>query len=140
MFGSLFRTKQKNEQNNSNPSLRKLGEQGEALAMEFLSKKGLHLIDRNFYSHFGEIDLIMQDNNRTNDNYLVFIEVRRRKNLGYGSALESIDIRKQQKIRKTAEFFLLKNSQYQNQAVRFDVILVSSDKQKDSIEWIENAF
>jgi putative endonuclease len=113
-----------------------LGDIGEDKALEFLTQQGLNLIERNFHSRFGEIDLIMHEKA-----YLVFIEVRSRKNMGFGSALESITISKQQKLRKAADYFFLSNSQYKKVLARFDVLIVPTNRyHKESINWIKNAF
>jgi putative endonuclease len=117
-----------------------LGDIGEDKALEFLTQQGLNLIERNFHSRFGEIDLIMHQ-----QNYLIFIEVRSRKNMGFGSALESITLTKQQKLRKTADYFFLLNSQYNKVLARFDVIIIPKstspyNNNKEPINWIKNAF
>jgi putative endonuclease len=112
-----------------------LGNIGEDKAYQFLKKQGLKLIEKNFYSRFGEIDLIMLDKN-----YLVFIEVRSRKNMGFGSSLESITSAKQKKLRKTADFFFLKNVNYSKIPARFDVILIPPTTDNNSINWLKNAF
>jgi len=135
MFSSLFRSQNQNH-SKAEPK-RYIGNKGEQQALEFLVGEGLELICQNFYSRFGEIDLIMLEQT---DNYLVFIEVRHRKNMGYGTARESINQAKQQKLRKTAEYFLLKNKKYRHQPARFDVILSTPTGGKDSIEWLKNAF
>ncbi|MFK5893694.1 MAG: YraN family protein [Pseudomonadota bacterium] len=116
-------------------SKKQLGKAGEEQACQFLQSQGLKLIDKNFYSRFGEIDLIMLDNN-----YLVFIEVRSRKNMGFGSSLESITLVKQNKLRKTADFFFLKNVHYNKMPARFDVVLIPPTSINDQINWLQNAF
>ena len=129
-------------------SKKKLGDIGEEKAFQYLKQQGLKLVEKNFYSRFGEIDLIMLDtchskklitSQTVNTNYLVFIEVRSRKNMGFGSALESITLAKQTKLRKTADFFFLKNKKYSKMAARFDVFIVSSTSDNDN-NWIKNAF
>ena len=79
------------------------GKSAEKIACEHLSKNGLKLIETNFYSRFGEIDLIMKHNKT-----LVFIEVRYRKNKDYGGAAASITQSKQSKVRKTALYYMQK--------------------------------
>ncbi len=116
-------------------SKKQLGDIGEEKAFQFLSEQGLKLVAKKFYSRFGEIDLIMRDND-----YLVFIEVRSRKNMGFGSALESITTAKQNKLRKTADYFLLKNTQLNNKLARFDIIIVPTTTRYDQINWLKNAF
>ncbi|MFK5984248.1 MAG: YraN family protein [Pseudomonadota bacterium] len=130
-------------------SKKQLGNIGEEKAYQFLTQQGLKLIEKNFYSRFGEIDLIMLEslqpsikwNPLTNkENCLVFVEVRSRKNMGFGSALESITISKQQKLRKTANFFLLKNVKYSKMTARFDVIIIPPITSEKQIYWLKNAF
>ena len=77
------------------------GKVAEEIACSHLKKNGLTLIDKNFYSRYGEVDLIMQDQET-----LVFIEVRYRKNLDYGGALESIKQGKQKKIQTTTLYYI----------------------------------
>jgi putative endonuclease len=103
----------------------------EQLVCRYLQAKGLQLIQRNFFSRYGEIDLIMRDNDT-----LVFIEVRYRKNRQYGGAAASVTLAKQQRIIKTALHFQQKNAI--DDAIRFDVVAVEGNVSK--IEWIQNAF
>lgn len=110
-----------------------IGTAMELKALEFLRKQGLQLLQRNFNSRMGEIDLIMLDQDT-----LVFIEVRYRQNQNYGSALESVNFSKQQKLIKTAHYFLQTQKHYQKSHCRFDVIAFSKDN--DRPEWIRNAF
>lgn len=107
------------------------GVQSENQALVYLQKQGLLLICQNYYCRFGEIDLIMQDQDT-----LVFIEVRYRKNNDFGGALASITKRKQSKIIKTAKHYLaqLETEPY----CRFDVIAL--DQQSKTPQWIQNAF
>ncbi|ROH84110.1 YraN family protein [Pseudomethylobacillus aquaticus] len=107
------------------------GAQAEALAADYLQHQGLRLLERNFRSRYGEIDLIMQDSQT-----LVFVEVRLRRHADYGGALASITADKQRKLRITADYYLQSHG---NQPCRFDVILMSSLATGD-IEWICNAF
>ena len=61
------------------------GPRAEALAADYLARRGLTIVGRNFRTRFGEIDLIARDG-RT----LVFVEVRLRRSLRFGGAVESI--------------------------------------------------
>ena len=105
----------------------------------YLKSQGLKLIDRNFNSRFGEIDIIMLDKK-----ILVFVEVRYRKNNNFGGALASITPSKQNKLRRTAELYLQKNTQHEN--ARFDVVSMSKNAQTNTnnqqytFDWIPNAF
>jgi len=112
-----------------------IGKAAEEIACNFLRKKGLRLVSRNFCCRAGEIDLIMQDSE-----HLVFVEVRYRKTQLFGGGVASISYGKQQKILKTAHYYLLKNKLHERVACRFDVIAVSELPSGQHIEWIENAF
>ncbi len=115
---------------------RDTGNQYEKLAHQFLQDQGLKLLTSNYHSRFGEIDLIMLD-----DNNLVFIEVRFRKQSSFGSAAASVTPNKRKKIIRTAEFFLAENSKFRNSNCRFDVIGIDeSYDSKHHIDWIKNAF
>ncbi len=108
------------------------GDEKERLAEDFLTAKGMRLITRNFYCKSGEIDLIMQD-----ADYLVFIEVRYRENKEFGGALASITASKQNKLRRCAEYYLLKHFGSTPPPCRFDAVGIEGD---NDIEWVNNAF
>ena len=110
-----------------------IGAAMESKALAFLQEQGLKLLQRNFNTRMGEIDLIMTDQET-----LVFIEVRYRQNHSYGSALESVNFSKQQKLIKTAQYFLQTQKHYQKSDCRFDVIAFSKDN--NTPEWIRSAF
>ena len=112
------------------------GRKAEKQAEDFLKDQGLSLIKKNFFCKAGEVDLIMNDNGE-----IVFVEVRARKTKTHGSAAESIDSKKQQKICKSARFFLHENPQYHNNNCRFDVIVFNQFEQKGvKVEWLKDAF
>ena len=119
---------------------REQGEYTESLACQFLENKGFKLVERNFNCRFGEIDLIMQDNDS-----LVFIEVRYRRNNNYGSGAETITANKQSKLIKTASAYLQRHAKLNRCPARFDVISITGPIETTKIEnisfdWIENAF
>ncbi len=107
------------------------GDLGEQKACDFLQAKGLRLVTRNFRCMYGEIDLIMQDNND-----IIFIEVRSRQHSDYGSAVESVTTSKQKKLIRAATYFLQKRKWYNKVNCRFDIIGISQNQ----FEWIKNAF
>lgn len=109
---------------------RQKGNIGENMAVAFLEEKGYNIIQRNFYKKSGEIDIIAE-----NDSFLIFVEVKYRKNLKNGYPREAVDFRKQEKIRNTALLFMSELGKIEK-AIRFDVIEIIDDK----IEHIENAF
>ncbi|MBA5249346.1 MAG: YraN family protein [Gammaproteobacteria bacterium] len=116
---------------------RKIGNQAEKLALQYLEKKGLKLIEKNYLTKMGEIDLIMLDKSKQS---LVFVEVRYRQSASFCSAVDTINSSKQRKIIQTAEYFLLKQVQYADFICRFDVIGLESDLKYPEINWIQNAF
>lgn len=107
------------------------GLKAEQLAETYLTQQGLTLVSRNYHCRAGEIDLVMQDKNS-----LVFVEVRLRKSSSFGSAAESITLKKQQKLIMTAQHYL---QQHGEQACRFDAVLLD-DTNAHNIAWIRNAF
>ncbi len=113
---------------------RNVGTAAEDMALKYLEKNGLTLLTRNYHCRQGEIDLIMQEGN-----FLVFIEVRYRKNNHFGSAAESVTRHKQLRVLTTAEYYLQNEKQNADNACRFDVITVSGE-QNPHIEWIQDAF
>lgn len=107
------------------------GIQGEQIAKEYLESKGYRIVEINYLTKVGEIDIIAAKNG-----VAVFCEVKRRSTSKYGSGLESVTPDKIRKIIKTAELFLLKKNA-SNVPCRFDVILVNDS---EVIEHIPNAF
>ena len=100
-----------------------LGKTGEGLAVHALETAGMEIIERNYRSKYGEIDIIALDAET-----IVFVEVKAwsafdLEDLGYG-----INIKKQRKIIKTAKYFLSINRKYSNMTIRFDVIFVKNGK------------
>jgi len=111
-----------------------IGDEGEQQALNYLQKLGLKLVTRNFRQRGGEIDLIMQD-----DSTLVFIEVLLRQSAQFGSALESVTHQKQQRLIKTAQYYLQQNVR-QYPAYRFDVIGITPENNDFKINWVKDAF
>jgi len=111
-----------------------LGNRAEKLALKFLKKSGLKPHENNYSCRFGEIDLIMWD-----QDYLVFVEVRYRKSGSFGGALESVDTRKQTKLRRTAEHYL-QNLKNNDVPCRFDILCINGNLNKPEYQWIKNAF
>ncbi len=101
---------------------RKKGYQSENIAIEYLQKQGYMILERNFYSRFGEIDIIA-----LKDSVLHFIEVKS----GLHDPIYQITPKKLSKIKKTAQFYL--NKTKMNLDFCFDALIISQD-----IEFIEN--
>jgi len=111
------------------------GENAEKQACDYLRQQGLELLERNYRCRQGEIDLIMRDGA-----YTVFVEVRYRRNTGFGSGAETVDSRKQQKLITTASLYLQQHRRLAQQPARFDVVSMSQQTDIAQIEWIRDAF
>jgi putative endonuclease len=107
-----------------------IGSYYEDIALQYLTEQGLKLEERNYLCQLGELDLIMQDND-----FLVVVEVRYRKNSVYGGALESITKVKQKKIIAATQYYLQQAKI--NRAVRFDVVGITGEAPP---EWVKNSF
>ncbi|RKR71663.1 putative endonuclease [Otariodibacter oris] len=103
----------------------------EQKARSFLEEKGLAFIAQNQFFRCGELDLIMREGKT-----FVFVEVRQRKSNYFGSAAESIDLKKQVKWLKSANLWLSARGQSLDTAdCRFDVIAFEGSNQ---LTWIKN--
>lgn len=111
------------------------GSHSEQVAVDYLIKQGLTLVEQNTHSRYGEIDIIMREGEEW-----VFIEVRYRKTLHFGGGLESVNHSKQQKLIKTAEIYMQKHHKIEFKTCRFDIIELSGEITKAKINWIQNAF
>lgn len=109
------------------------GTLAENQALAFLQGQGLRLLERNYRSRYGEIDLVMEDG-RT----VVFVEVRFRGNDRYGGALASVDRRKQAKLAATAACFL--KARRLDRPARFDVAALSPGPGGPAVTWVRGAF
>ena len=85
--------------------LQNLGKRGENLALDYLKTRRYSVIEKNFRSKFGEIDIIAEKNHS-----LYFIEVKTRSNLNHGEPYEAVNKRKIYHIIKAAQYYLLKNA------------------------------
>ncbi len=111
-----------------------LGKEGERIAESYLRKKGYRVVERNYRCPVGELDLILLDRR-----VVVFVEVKTRSDDRFGTPLESVGPRKQQKMIKTALFFLTRHRLHHRDA-RFDVVGISYQGGEPMVEHVENAF
>ncbi|CAN7466154.1 YraN family protein [Paenibacillus sp. LjRoot153] len=114
-----------------------LGRQGEELAFSYLVEQAYQIVERNWRCRSGEIDIIAEKSNK-----LIFIEVRtRRPSNRFGTAKESVDYRKQAKVREIAQFYMHRFQKYE-QSIQFDVIAVemSESNTDPRIIHIQEAF
>lgn len=108
------------------------GSDAEQLASAFLQQRGLRLVDKNYRTRYGEIDLIMSDHSE-----LVFVEVRLRRNAWFGGGADSVTQKKQLRIIAAAKQYL--QAYPRPPACRFDVVALDA-LDAHNIDWIRNAF
>ena len=113
------------------------GSHYEARAARFLQDQGLRILQTNYRCRCGEIDLVARHHQ-----YLVFVEVRSRGNPRFSSAAASVDLRKQRKLLRTAQFFLQQYPKLAQLPCRFDVIAFEppQSRAQDTPRWIPGAF
>lgn len=116
----------------------KVGETGENKVASFLRKSGYAIVKRNFQCRYGEIDIIAE-----NDEYILFVEVKTRKQNSLVSGAEAVNAFKQRRITLTANDYIIK-TECQKQP-RFDVALVTVVEKEDktlgyNLKYIENAW
>lgn len=102
---------------------RRTGTAYENRAVLFLREKGYQVLEINFYTRFGEIDIIAMDGN-----YLVFVEVKYRKSTNMGTALESVTPAKQRRIIQSARYYIYHKFFREDIPCRFDVIAFEGEK------------
>jgi putative endonuclease len=96
------------------------GGEGEAAAALYLEGKGMEIIERNFRSKKGEVDIIALEGET-----LVFVEVKAWSTLGIDALEQGLDKKKQSRIIETAKYFLSIHRKYRYMAIRFDVVFIA---------------
>ncbi|MCI9125653.1 MAG: YraN family protein [Eubacterium sp.] len=110
---------------------RVVGGNYEEQCVNYLKQHGFQIAAQNYKCKIGEIDIIAVKNN-----ILRFIEVKYRKNEFFGFPIEAVNKRKQNKIMKTALWFLGENKEYENMQCSFDVISIT----ENDVEYLFNCF
>jgi len=111
---------------------RRLGFFGESKAARYLRKNGYKILQRNFKTKLGEVDIIAQ-----NGEYVAFIEVKTRRTHTYGEPNEAVGSERRSRYKNTANLYFYRNGLRQSDyIIRFDVIEITPD----GINHIENAF
>lgn len=110
---------------------RSIGKEKEEQAAAYLAERGVQLLCKNFRCKCGEIDLIGQDKE-----YLVFFEVKYRRNGEFQNPLAAVGYTKQKKICRTADFYRYTRGLSPETPVRYDVVGIC----REEIVWIQNAF
>lgn len=111
-----------------------LGVCGESAAVDFLKKQGYKILQRNYRTKLGEIDIIAVDKGT-----VCFIEVKTRRNVRFGLPQEALNRHKKRQIQKSALVYL-KDRHLLDKKARFDVVAVLSGENQFKIELIKNAF
>lgn len=111
------------------------GHDAEDAALAYLQRRGLILVQRNYRCPGGELDLVMREGE-----CLVFVEVRHRRRATHGSAAESVDARKRERLVRAATHYLQRTRQAVHAPARFDVVALSGPLGRCRIDWIRNAF
>ncbi len=110
-----------------------LGQEGEDQAARYLEKQGYKILERNYRTRLGEIDLIALHNGE-----VVFVEVKTRTNTAYGAPELAVNPQKQHRMIRAALGYI-KNKKLHQVPCRFDVVAINAAKER-SVELIQNAF
>jgi len=113
---------------------RQLGDAGEDLAAAALRKQGYKILERNYQTPLGEIDLIAR-----HGKVLVFVEVKTRKSLRFGAPQEAVSPAKQARLKRLADYYL-KEKRLESAQVRFDVVAITWGGEGPQVETIRDAF
>jgi putative endonuclease len=112
------------------------GRRWENTAGEYLEKSGLAVVARGYRCRMGEIDLVCRDGAA-----LVIVEVRARSTTGFGTAVETVTLRKRRRIVQATRHLLMRRPEWQSLPIRFDVVAFDRiDTAAPQISWIRNAF
>ena len=109
-----------------------LGKTGEDLALDFLKSHSFSILEKNFRSKFGEIDIIAEKKH-----CLYFVEVKTRSNLNHGAPYEAVNKRKIYHIKKVAQYYLLKNN-YPDYKLKLGVFSILIENGKVDIKFWES--
>lgn len=106
---------------------------GEYKAVCFLKGNGYQIVKRNYHTDMGEIDIIVQENDK-----LIFVEVKRWRNMGIENLEYAINRTKRKRIIESSKQYLYENPRYADFHLRYDVILIAENDSQ--IYHINNAF
>jgi len=113
-----------------------LGNRAERAAERLLTDTGMRLLARNYRCKQGELDLVMRDADT-----VVFVEVRYRRKNQWGSAVETVDWRKQKRLIAAAQHYLITHPHLVDQPCRFDVVAAEGNPaDPGAYRWIREAF
>lgn len=117
------------------PSIkRKLGDWGEEFAVRYLESKNYQILERNYQKPWGEIDIIAKDK-KDSERILIFIEVKtRKKEEASRQPEENVQFKKQQRLIKTAQSFLLEKKYPPETSWQIDIIALILDRQNKKVQ------
>jgi len=107
------------------------GKVGETAAVFLLEEKGMRILEKNFRSRTGEVDIIAMDGET-----IVFAEVKTWSVYGIDALEQALNWKKKHKIIETSKYFLSLHREYRYMAIRYDVIFIS----KEGITHLASAF
>lgn len=110
------------------------GKKGEEIAVRYLQGRGYRIIERNYRTRWGEIDIVAKDGGT-----VVFVEVKCRRSDSFGDPQSAVGENKQRKISRMSLAYLKEKSLYPCDA-RFDVVAVKMLAAESRVELIRNAF
>ncbi len=109
------------------------GKSGESRASTHLIELGFTIREKNWRHGHDEIDIIAE-----NEEFIIFAEVKTRKNNSYGRPEESVNKQKQKFMIRAANTYMIKTNS--EKEARFDIVAITLDQGAESVEHIENAF
>ena len=112
-----------------------MGRRAETRAADYLQQKGYTIVGRNYYTRYGELDIICEQGDT-----IVFVEVRSKRSSAFGAPEESITPAKIARLRQTALSWLAEKGTCWYPNLRFDVITIRKEDGNTIINHIEGAF
>ena len=121
------------------------GKTGEAIAMAYLEQNGFEILETNYRTKMGEIDVIAKKSyikrHKPNpETRIHFVEVKSRTNNKFMMGREAVTVAKQRTIRKVAEMYLLSQKLYNKIDVSFDVLEITGTAENHTIEYLAGCF
>ncbi|MCM1495415.1 MAG: YraN family protein [Bacteroides sp.] len=110
---------------------RQIGSEYETRTLHYMKGQGMEILERNYHCRQGEVDIIARENG-----YLLFVEVKYRKDLQNGYPAESVTPVKQNRIRQVARYYLYEHHMPEETPVRFDVAAILGNE----MQYIRDAF
>ena len=111
------------------------GDAAEQQALAYLEQSGLELLAKNFRCRAGELDLVMQL-----DDKLIVVEIRYRRDTQPLSPLDTVTAAKRRRIVQATRYYLMRHPEYADHAVRFDVVALSGPLPQAKLVWRQAAF